>query len=68
MNNPFKGKNLNVFKPMYVALLILAIAGAQAYGWSWVDYGVFTVGQLRVTPLTIASVVLAAGVLIDSRK
>lgn len=68
IKNLFQSKNLNILKPLPLAGIIAAIGIAQAFGVSWLDYGITVIGQLRVTPFTIGSLVLAGGILWDSRK
>ena len=65
----FKAKNLNVFKPTTLALILVALAALAMFGVvPWFGYALWSVGQLTFSVGAILTLALAGGVLLDAKK
>lgn len=64
----FPSKNLNVLKPVPLAIAFVVLAIASALGWLWLNSTMFVLGDLRFTPISIAAFVVAVAVLWDAHK
>jgi len=64
----FMSRNLNIFTPKILAGIFIVFALLQLAGVTVLNSVWFTIGDFRLTAMTVISLVLAVGILLDARK
>lgn len=64
----FPSKNLNWLRPVVLAGILLFLFVLQAFGVTFLNTVLFTLGDFRVTVISLVVFVLAVAVLLDARK